>query len=55
MIRVWLASAIYVLAAPIAVLYKLFADPLALKKSNKGWHRRKDEEPTIENAKRPFI
>ena len=55
MIRRWLASALYVLLTPVALLYRLFADPIALRRSNRGWHRWPEEEPTMKEAKKPFI
>ncbi len=55
MIRAWLASALYLLAFPVAVAIKLFGDPLALQKSHRGWRRWPKEKAGIDGARRPYL
>ena len=55
MIRAWLASALYILAFPVAMVNKLFTDPMALKKSHRGWKKWPKERPGIDGARRPYL
>ncbi len=52
--RLMLSIFYLVLILPIGLIARLFADPLALKKSSACWDTRKSAPPRIEDARRQF-
>jgi hypothetical protein len=52
--RLMLSLFYLVLILPIGLIARLFADPLALKKSSAAWDSRPSAPPRIEDARRQF-
>jgi hypothetical protein len=52
--RLMLSLFYLLLILPIGLIARLFADPLALKKSRVSWDTRQSAPPRIEDARRQF-
>jgi hypothetical protein len=52
--RLMLSLFYLVLILPIGLIARLFADPLALKKSAASWDTRQNAPPRLEDARRQF-
>lgn len=55
MIQASLASALYLLASPIALLIRLFGDSLALRRSHRGWRHWPQGQAGLRGAKKPYL